>query len=215
MSDTRTPQGDLRSDPTPKRPEPRNATRQRTQTGAARPLAITRAQLEALQPCALDRRLTLFGKKRSLNVAQAFEAGATIRDVLWVLGRLGHKAICVEFAIGCAKRAQPAQPSAEALAAIRAAEAWLAEPTEGNAQRCRAAARAADWAAARAAAADAARAADWAAYAAAYAYAADWAADAAAYAAYAAADAAYAADAAVAERQAQREHLIALTSREA
>jgi len=118
--------------------------------------------------------------------------------------RLGVRAACL-----AARRVLPLTREQErpvCLAAIEAAEAWAADPTE---ERARAAAAAAD--AARAArAADAADAAARAARAADAAYAAADAADAAADAAYAAADAAAADDAYAAyaaEREAQRADL--------
>jgi hypothetical protein len=158
-------------------------------------ITITRDQLAAMDPCGLDARLKLFGRRKSMNVTQALAAGATIRDTLWVAARLGYKGQCATFALTCARRVERHTTDPRAKACNDATEAYLADRTDANRTKLRAARSDAAYAA------DAADAA-YAAYAyAAYAYAA-YAADA--YAAYAAdgaaaaaaADAAYAADAA-------------------
>lgn len=63
----------------------------------------TRAQIAALKPCSLDK-LRVFKGRKTLTVAEALEAGASIDDLLWVAGRLGLKTECVRFAIACAQR---------------------------------------------------------------------------------------------------------------
>ena len=181
-------------------------------------IKLTREQLTALDPCDLDVRLQLFGRRKSLTARQALDAGATVADLLWVLGKLGRKRECVLFALGCARAVAHLNTDPRVQGALDATQAWLDDPSEANrlaaAAAARAAARAADAAyaaadAARAAAYAAADAARTAAAAAAADAAADAraAADAAAWAAvYAARTAAYAAaDARAAADAAQRE----------
>ena len=191
-----------------------------------KPLSINKTDLLALKPCDPAQRAALFGRRKSLTAAQAFEAGATIRDVLWVLGKLGRKDLCIEFALQCAQRVAPLDKRGTAQPCIDATRAYVAEPTEENLaalrhRRAAAADDAADAAYAAAAAAAAADDAADAAYDAAYAYAAAayaadaayaYAAAAAAYAAYAAADAADAyAGARCREIEEQKKILIAIT----
>ena len=95
--------------------------------------SITREELKALNPCDLDERLELFGGRERLTVAQALEAGATVEDVLWAAGRMGHKAECVRFAVACAESVAHLTPDPRVRAAIDAAKAWIASPTEENA----------------------------------------------------------------------------------
>jgi hypothetical protein len=151
--------------------------------------AITKEELEALNPCDLDERLKLFGGRERLTVAHALEAGVTVSDVLWTAGRMGHKAECVRFAVACAESVAHLSHDPRVRAAIEAAKAWIASPTEENAAATYVAAYAAD-AAGVVAAHRGARAAAYAARTASYA-----AADAAAYAADAARTASYAAKA--------------------
>lgn len=148
--------------------------------------AITVEELKALNPCALDERLKLFGRRKRLTVAQALKAGATVSDVLWVAGRMGHKAECVRFAVACAESVSHLNPDPRVRAAIDAAKAWIDSPTEENAKAASYAAFDTAYAA-PCAATYAARAATYAARAAAYA---SYAAYASAYASYAAARAA-------------------------
>ena len=158
-------------------------------------IAVTPDQLAAMQPCNLDRRLALFGRRKSLNAKQALKAGVSIRDILWVAGRLGHKDKIVRFALLVAQRAARFTSDPRVQASLDATEAYIADPSPVNLEALRVARRAASAYAYAADAADAAYAAAYASYA--YAYAAD-AAYAAAYAAYAGA---YAGDAAYAARQ--------------
>ena len=146
------------------------------------PYTITKRQLIDMKPCDLKDRLKLFGGAESMSVCEAIDAGFSVSDILRVFGRLGLKAECVRFAIGCAERVSHLNDDPRVAAAINAAKAWVDDPTEENRQAADAAADAAAWAAN---AADAADAAAWAADAAA------WAADAAraAWAANAAANA--------------------------
>ena len=156
-------------------------------------LKVTIEELRALNPCDLDARLALFGRRKALTVTQAVEAGATVEDILWVAGRLGHKERCVRFAVACARRVAHLNPDPRVKTALDATDAWLADPTPENAKAAaEAAAEATDaaWVAVWAAdAADAAASVAAAARAAAEA-AADAAAEAAADAAPRAADAA-------------------------
>ena len=113
--------------------------------------SITKEELKALDPCDLDERLELFGGRERLTVAQALEAGATVEDVLWAAGRMGHKAECVRFAVACAESVAHLNTDPRVQEAIDAAKAWVDSPTEENATAAYAA-----YAAARAAAAYAA-----------------------------------------------------------
>ncbi len=122
------------------------------------PLTITRDQLAALKPCDLPRRLALF-RGDMLSVPEALGRGAKISEVLWVVGRLGEKARCVQFAIRCARRVAHLNPDPRVQAALDAASAWLADPSEENRVKARIAADAANAAAANAADAAAAAAA--------------------------------------------------------
>lgn len=155
--------------------------------------SITKEELEALNPCDLDERLKLFGGRERLTVAQALEAGATVDEVLWAAGRMGHKAECVRFAAACAESVAHLNPDARIRAAIQAAKACAESPTEENA-------KAADAARAAVRAAYVAAATTYAARAAAYAAAA-----ATAYATYAAADAYAATDVAATAYAAARD----------
>lgn len=125
-------------------------------------IKLTYAQLAALQPCALESRKTLFGKRKTLTAAQALAAGASIPDLLWVAGRLGRKDLCVKFALACAQRVAHHNTDPRVQAALDATAAWIADPSEENRQATDATARAA-WAAATRAADAAAWAADAAA----------------------------------------------------
>ena len=148
-------------------------------------LKLTREALIALDPCDVDQRLKLFGRRKSMNVAQAMKAGASVADILWVAERIGRKDLCIRFALACAQRVAYLNPDPRVQAALDATAAWMDDPTSQ-----RAAARAAAGEAARDAAREAARDAAWAARDA--AGAAAWAARAAA-AAWAAREAAGAA----------------------
>ena len=65
--------------------------------------AYTLDDILALRPCDPDQRRALFADARTLTAREALERGATVRDLLWVAGRLGRKADCVRFAIACAR----------------------------------------------------------------------------------------------------------------
>ncbi len=69
------------------------------------PTSITRDQLIAMRPCNPNTHLARFGKRKSMTIRQAFNSGATIKDLLWVAGQLGRKDLCVKFALACAVRA--------------------------------------------------------------------------------------------------------------
>ena len=184
-------------------------------------ITLTRAEVEALKPCSLDR-LDVFEGRDRLNAREALEAGASVSDLLWVAGRLGLKWEIVRFAVACVERVAHLNPDPRVTAALDAAQAWVDDPREDKRTAAKTAADhacdayldgggAAAYAAARAAYA-AARAAQAAARAAQATYAAASGADAAAdYAAYAAARAAQAAEAAdAAEREAQRDIFLAI-----
>ena len=55
-----------------------------------------------MRPC--SNIAHLFGHRRTLTVRQAIKAGAPIRDLLWVAGRLGLGHLCADFAARCAAR---------------------------------------------------------------------------------------------------------------
>ena len=112
-------------------------------------ITLTREQLIALDPCDMDERLKLFGRRKSMNAAQALKAGASIEDLLWVAGKLGRKDLCVRFALACAQRVAHLNPDPRAQAALDATAAWIADPSEENEDAAGDAARAADGAAER------------------------------------------------------------------
>ena len=144
------------------------------------PITLTLTQLRELEPCHLERHEPLFEAKPSMTVRQALEAGVSIPDLLWVAGRLNLKSQIVAFVARVAREVAHLNSDPRVMAAIKAAEAWVREPSEGNRE-------------AAANAADAARAATRAAWATAAARAATWVALAAAWAARATAEAAWAA----------------------
>ena len=111
------------------------------------PIRLTKAELTALDPCGLDDRLKLFGRRKSMDARQALEAGVSIDDLLWVAGSLGRKDLCVRYALACAQRVAHLNPDPRVQAALDATAAWIADPSEVN----RDAARDAAWDAARAA----------------------------------------------------------------
>lgn len=147
---------------------------------------ITYKQLAAMQPCDLQSRKALFAGKRRLTVADAFDRGATISDVLWVAGRMGLARECVQIALFTARSVQHHNTDSRVQAAIDATQAWLDCPDSATADAVDAAADAA-YAAYVADTDDTARAAyaAYVAYAAARAAYATRAADAATRAAYA------------------------------
>lgn len=106
-------------------------------------IKLTRDQLAAMHPCDADRRLTLFGRRKTMTARQALAAGATIGDLLWVAGRLGLKRECVQFALLCAQRTAHLNTDPRVQAAIDAARAWAESPTEENRLAARSAAAAA------------------------------------------------------------------------
>lgn len=120
------------------------------------PVSITREQLREMNPCGLEARMKLFGRRKSLSARHALAAGATVPDLLWVASRLGRKRECVQFALRCAQRVAHLNPDPRVQAALDATQAWIDAPTDAGAAGAAAwdagAARAAAWAAARAAA---------------------------------------------------------------
>lgn len=93
---------------------------------------ITRDQLIALNPCGLDDRLKLFGRRKSMTVKQALAAGASIDGVLWVAGALGLKDECARFAVKCAERVVHLDASGTARPCIASTMAYLADPSAEN-----------------------------------------------------------------------------------
>lgn len=77
-------------------------------------IKLTRSQLQSLRPCALERRIALYGRRRSLTASQALAAGASVHDILWVAGKLKLKlkAECVTFSVraACPRSAQRRRP---------------------------------------------------------------------------------------------------------
>lgn len=153
-----------------------------------KPVSITRDDLIAMNPCDLEQRLALFGRRKSLNARQALGAGASVSDLLWVAGQLGLKAQLVTFALRAAERVAHLNPDPRVGAALETARRWLADPSEKNR-------RAADTSAAAARHVAAFRPACDAAYAAAYAASATSAIAASAASALATLAAVYAASA--------------------
>jgi hypothetical protein len=84
-------------------------------------ITITKQQLTDMQPCDLSERLALFGADDSLSAQQAFARGASVADILWIMGRLGLKEQIVAFAEWCAARAAADAANAAANAAARVA----------------------------------------------------------------------------------------------
>ena len=123
-------------------------------------LSITRDQLASFDPCDLPARLKLFGKRKRLTARQAIAAGASIRNVLWVMGRVGRKDLCVRFALACAQRVAHLNPDPRVQAALDATSAWLADPTEEKRLATRNASAAATSASATSAATSAAQQTD-------------------------------------------------------
>lgn len=95
-------------------------------------ISVTRDQLAAMNPCGLDDRIKLFGRRKTMTAALAFEAGATIHDLLWVAQRLGHKDKCVKFALACAQRVAHLNLDPRVQACLDATGQYLAFPTEAN-----------------------------------------------------------------------------------
>jgi hypothetical protein len=67
---------------------------------------ITKQQLIEMEPCDLDDRIEMFGKHETMNIKQAFKAGFTITDILWLCGKLLMIDVIEKFANGCSERAQ-------------------------------------------------------------------------------------------------------------
>ena len=104
-------------------------------------ITVTKDQLAAMDPCDLDKRLALFGRRKAMNAKQAFAAGASIRDLLWVARRLGRKDLCIKFALACAQRVEHLNKSGKAKACNDATAAYLAEPSSDNLNKLRIARR--------------------------------------------------------------------------
>lgn len=105
-------------------------------------ITLTRAEVEALKPCSLDK-LDVFKGRNRLNAREALEAGASVDDLLWVAGKLGLKRECVQFAVAVAERVAHLNPDPRVGAALDAARAWLADPSDDKRAAAFAAGRAA------------------------------------------------------------------------
>ena len=142
--------------------------------------ALTLEQVLALNPCDADNRRKLFAKHNgaAMTASEAFAAGVSLRDLLWVAVKIGKRDQVARFAIACVQRIVTPKTDKRVQACLDAALAYLDNKTPETL-----------------AALQTARKASYAAYAAAAysAYAAATAAAAAAYSAYAAATAAAAA----------------------
>ena len=101
---------------------------------------LSKKDLIRMGPCDLEARLKLFGSKEKLTVEQAFEAGFSVSDICWIMGRLKLSSEIVLFADFCKHDARKSAARAAARAAAWAA--WAAS----DAARASAA-----WASARAA----------------------------------------------------------------
>lgn len=136
---------------------------------------LTFEQLAALNPCNLSGRKALFGRRKALTVKQALAAGATVHNILWVAGQLGHKTEIVEFTCRAASRVAHFDKSRKSAACIDVTRRYMrGAATIGELKNARfTAAAPADAAAAAAAYNVAADAADAATYAATYAADAD------------------------------------------
>ena len=118
-------------------------------------ITLTRSALVQFAPCDIKSRLARFdstGKKR-LTIQEAFTAGFTISDVLWIAGKLGLATDCAKVAIFAAQQIAQNNTDSRVQAAIDAAQSCI------NAIGTDAASAAADAAASAASAASAAYAA--------------------------------------------------------
>ena len=113
---------------------------------------VTKEQLIAMRPCNLNKHIALFNKHKELSAGQAFAAGASIRDLLWVAGRLGRKELCVKFALACAVRAGHFTKDRRVHDCLKATQAYIDAPTNVNLDTLKVARRNADAAAYAAAA---------------------------------------------------------------
>ena len=84
-------------------------------------IKLTRLEVEALKPCSLDK-IPNFGRRKFMNARQAFEAGVSLDDLLWVAGKLGRANECVEFANKCAEQAKSATKAASYAASDAASD---------------------------------------------------------------------------------------------
>ena len=82
---------------------------------------ITKQQLIEMEPCDLDDRIEMFGDADSMNIKQAFKAGFTVSDILWLCGELKLPDVVIKFAYACSERAQ--EYAAHTAAAARYADA--------------------------------------------------------------------------------------------
>ena len=159
-------------------------------------IALTFDQLAALAPCDLLSRARLFpGPSTPLDARQAIARGASIKDILWVAGKLRLGPQIVAFAIAVAQRVAHLDTTGSAQRCLDATVAYQKGPSPENLVVLKECRNAAAFAYAADAAAHAATSAYVAAHAA-YAYVAD-------VAAYAA-DAADAATSSYDEREVQK-----------
>ena len=92
-------------------------------------VTLTREALVALKPCDLPDRLRMFGDSDSMGVREAFDAGFTVADVLWVAGRLGLAQDCARVALFAAKQVAHFNPDPRVAAALEAAQRCIDDPT--------------------------------------------------------------------------------------
>ena len=92
------------------------------------PNAYTLDDILALRPCDPDQRRALFADVRTLTAREALARGTTVRDLLWVAGKMGRKVDCVRFAIACARAVAHLNTDPRVMAAIDAAQAWVDAP---------------------------------------------------------------------------------------
>ena len=92
-------------------------------------IILTRETLVALKPCDLPDRLRKFGEADAMGVREAFDAGFTVADVLWVAGRLGLAQDCARVALFAAKQSAHLNPDSRVAAALEAAQRCIDDPT--------------------------------------------------------------------------------------
>jgi hypothetical protein len=172
-------------------------------------LRISKDELMSFNPCDPESRVVLFERRKYLDVKIALNAGVSIHDILWVVGKLGRKDLCVKFALACAVRVEALDKTGAAKRCNEAVGKYVANPSpETAAWSARSAAQSAAWSAAWS---DAAQSAAWSARSAAQsadAARSAWSARSAAWLARSAARSADAAQSADAEEQAQKQIML-------
>ena len=90
-------------------------------------ITLTRSALVQFAPCDIESRLARFdstGKKR-LTIQEAFAAGFTVSDVLWIAGKLGLATDCARVAIFAAQQIAHNNTDSRVQAAIDAAQSCI------------------------------------------------------------------------------------------